>query len=134
MFENRERELPNTDIFSDEDIQTLDTEVAYLQKRLKSILCQISLFLTKRMASLSFEKSFFKALKLPDIPNSYYHSGKAPKTLPSAEEAISAHGTMTKIKRAITPRYTFIKEGSYEFHSPQSTSFLQYGWIKSKQL
>ena len=86
------------------------------------------------MTSLSFKKSFFKALKLPDIPNSYYHSGNAPKTLPSPEEAISAHGTMTKIKRAITPRYTFIKEGSYEFHSPQSTSFLQYGWIKSKEL
>ncbi|CBY14641.1 unnamed protein product [Oikopleura dioica] len=104
MFENKEREVQNTDIFSDEDIKTLDTE------------------------------SFFKALKLPDIPNSYYHSGKAPKTLPSPDEAISAHGTMTKIKRAITPRYTFIKEGSYEFHSPQSTSFLQYGWIKTKQL
>jgi len=109
IFENREREVQNIDIFSEEDIQKLDTEIAYLQ-------------------------SFFKALKLPDIPNSYYHSGKAPKTLPSPEEAISVHGTMTKIKRAITPRYTFIKEGSYEFHNPQSTSFLQYGWIKSKQL
>lgn len=84
--------------------------------------------------NLSIVKSFFKALKLPDVPNSYYHNGKAPKSLPSPEDAINAHGTMTKIKRAITPRYTFIKEGTYEFHNPQSTSFLQYGWINTKKL
>ena len=41
MFENKEREVQNTDIFSDEDIKTLDTEVSYLQGRLKYIFCKI---------------------------------------------------------------------------------------------
>ena len=68
MFQNRDRELPNTDIFSDEDIQTLDTEVAYLQERLKSILCQILLFIKKKNDEFELQKVILQSVETSRYP------------------------------------------------------------------